>query len=146
MGQFLLHLLPPNCAAHSLCMIFPQHVYHMAPRPNRGSASRQIEQMSFPSSFSSTTTARAGAAALFASPADIKLAMFSAVRRGGLDPIPDWFRENSTLLYQHPQEGSLSKTVPYIIIPNAYIEHAVSFMRMLLVMHGRFPSKIKNIL
>ena len=83
MGQFLLHLLLLNCSSHSSCMLFPQHVSHMVPRPNRGIASRQIEQMSFPSSFSSTTTARAGAAALFASPADIKLAMFSAVRRGG---------------------------------------------------------------
>ena len=92
MGQFLSHPLFQNCKSHCLCIIFPQHVNHMAPSPNRGSASRQIEQIS-PSFFaSSSSIARAGAAALFASPADIKLAMFSAVRRGGLDPIPDWLR------------------------------------------------------
>ena len=79
MGQFLLHLLPQNCAAHSLCMLFPQQTRHTAPSPNRGSASRQIEQMSSSTLLSSTCTARAGAAALFASPADIKLAVFSFV-------------------------------------------------------------------
>ena len=78
MGQFLLHLLLMNCSAHSLCMRFPQHVYlTVPPSPNRGSASRQIAQIS-PSS-SPTPTARAGAAALFASPSDIKLAVFSFV-------------------------------------------------------------------
>ena len=92
MGQFVSHPLFQNCKWHCLCMLFPQHVNHMGPSPNRGSASRQIEQIS-PSYFSSSSsTARAGAAALFASPADIKLAMFSAVRRGGR--IPDWLREN----------------------------------------------------
>ena len=76
MGQFLSHPLFMNCAAHSSCMLFPQHVSHTAPCPNRGSASRQIAQIS-PSS--SSCTARAGAAALFASPSDIKLAVFSFV-------------------------------------------------------------------
>ena len=52
-------------------MIFPQHVSHMWSSPNRVSAPRQIEQMS-PSLLSSSSTARAGAAAL--SPSDIKLA------------------------------------------------------------------------
>ena len=80
MGQFLLHLLLMNCSAHSLCMRFPQHVNRTQdPRPNCGSASRQIAQIS-PSFFvSSSSTARAGAAALFASPSDIKLAVFSFV-------------------------------------------------------------------
>ena len=79
MGQFLLHLLLLKCSAHSSRMRFPQHVNHTAPRPNRGSASRQIAQIS-PSFFSSSSsTARAGAAALFASPSDIKLAVFSFV-------------------------------------------------------------------
>ena len=77
MGQFLSHLLLTNCKSHSLCMLFPQHANCMAPNPNRGNASRQIAQMS---PFSSPTpTARAGAAALFASPSDIKLAVFSFV-------------------------------------------------------------------
>ena len=85
MGQFLLHLLLMNCSAHSLCMLFPQHVNHTAPCPNRGSASRQIAQIS-PSFFvSSSSTARAGAAALFASPSDIKLAVFSFV--GGVRSV-----------------------------------------------------------
>ena len=75
MGQFLLHPLLWNCSAHSSCMIFPQHVSHIWSSPNRVSAPRQIEQMS-PSLLSSTCTARAGAAALFASPSDIKLAVF----------------------------------------------------------------------
>ena len=80
MGQFLSHLLFMNCKSHSLCILFPQHVSHTAPCPNRGSASRQIAQISpsFIVSISSCT-ARAGAAALFASPADIKLAVFSFV-------------------------------------------------------------------
>ena len=82
MGQFLSHPLFSNCKSHSLCMHFPQHVNRTAPRPNRGSASRQIEQIS-PSSLSlSSCTARAGAAALFASPSDIKLAVFSFVVGG----------------------------------------------------------------
>ena len=79
MGQFLSHPLFMNCAAHSSCILFPQHVNHTAPRPSRGSASRQIEQMSSSTLLSSTCTARAGAAALFASPSDIKLAVFSFV-------------------------------------------------------------------
>ena len=82
MGQFLSHPLFQNCFAHSLCMRFPQHVSNTAPIPSRGSASRQIAQIS-PSFFvSSSSTARAGAAALFASPSDIKLAVFSVVRGG----------------------------------------------------------------
>ena len=77
MGQFLSHPLFMNCSAHSSCMRFPQHANHAAPTPSRGSASRQIAQIS-PSSLSlSSCTARAGAAALFASPSDIKLAVFS---------------------------------------------------------------------
>ena len=77
MGQFLLHPLIKNCKSHSMCMIFPQHAYFEHPSPNRGSASRQIAQIS-PSSLSlSSCTARAGAAALFASPSDIKLAVCS---------------------------------------------------------------------
>ena len=73
-----------NCNSHSLCMRFPQHVSRtQGPRPNCGSASRQIAQMSPPSS--PTPTARAGAAVLFASPSDIKLAVFSVVRDGGSD-------------------------------------------------------------
>ena len=79
MGQFLSHLLLTNCFAHSSCMRFPQHVSHTAPIPSRGSASRQIAQMSPSTLLSSTCTARAGAAALFASPSDIKLAVFSFV-------------------------------------------------------------------
>ena len=79
MGQFLPHPLLLNCSTHSLCMIFPQHVNRTQWIPNRGSASRQIEQMSSSTLVSSTSTARAGAAALFASPSDIKLAVFSFV-------------------------------------------------------------------
>ena len=61
-------------------MIFPQHVNRTQSSPNRGKASRQIAQIS-PSFFVSLSscTARAGAAALFASPSDIKLAVFSFV-------------------------------------------------------------------
>ena len=79
MGQFLSHPLFMNCSSHSLCMLFPQHASHERSSPNRGSAPRQIAQIS-PSFFaSSSPTARAGAAALFASPSDIKLAVFSFV-------------------------------------------------------------------
>ena len=82
MGQFMLHPLLSNCNSHSLCMIFPQHVNRTQSSPNRGKASRQIAQIS-PSFFSSSSSAaRAGAAALFVSPADIKLAGV-VVRRGG---------------------------------------------------------------
>ena len=82
MGQFLLHPLLLNCSAHSSCMIFPQHVSHMWSSPNRVSAPRQIEQMS-PSLLSSSSTARAGAAAL--SPSDIKLAIVLRRSWGGSD-------------------------------------------------------------
>ena len=79
MGQFWLHVLLSNCALHSLWMPFPQHVNRTKSVANRGSVSRQIEQIS-PSFFSSPScTTRAGAAALFASPSDIKLAVFSFV-------------------------------------------------------------------
>ncbi len=81
MGQFLLHALLFNCDAHSECMIVPQHVNHVRWAPHSGSAPRQIEQTSSSSSKSSPA-ARAGAAALFVSPADIKLAGV-VVRRGG---------------------------------------------------------------
>ena len=82
MGQLSSHPLFLNCSSHSLCMLFPQHVNRTQSSPNRGKASRQIAQIS-PSFFSSSSpTARAGAAALFASPSDIKLAVFSVVRGG----------------------------------------------------------------
>ena len=118
MGQFLSHPLFLNCESHSLCMRFPQHVYlTVPPSPNRGSASRQIAQIS-PSFFSSSSsTARAGAAALFASPADI-------VRRrskGGLDPIPDWSEGSdmgcsSTLLYYNSNFTNHNKFIRVFII------------------------------
>ena len=79
MGQFLSHPLFMNCNSHSLCILFPQHVNRTQWSPNRGSASRQIEQISSPLFVSSSCTSRAGAAALFASPSDIKLAVFSFV-------------------------------------------------------------------
>ena len=85
MGQFMLHPLLSNCNSHSLCTLFPQHVNRTQWSPNRGSAPRQIEQISSPLFVSSSCTARAGAAALFASPSDIKLAVFSFV--GGVRSV-----------------------------------------------------------